>query len=417
MPRQATGQVIEPTERAPSWALRFRAYGKRRYVTLGRPEDGWDRERAEAELRHVLADVERGIWQPRQAPAEAERPECPTFHQFASEWLDSRRHELRPRTVEDYEWALSYHLLPFFRDHQLDLITVAEVDRYKAEKLTEGKLGAVGINKTLRILSMVMDRAIEYDLIDRANPAQGRRRRVKTPPPRRTWVEPEQLLTLLAAAPKGHRIILATLAGAGLRVGEACALDWRDLDLSTRTLTVQASKTSAGRRQVDLPLGLVNELWTLAARSSHTAPGDPVFVGVGGNRQTRANVSRRMKSAIMRANPRLEELDIAPISDRVSPHSLRRTYASLRYACGDDPIYVAEQGGWSDPAFPMRVYAKALRRRDKLSGVHREQFDAALEWAGSGRETEPVGSDAAEPKSAGGEDSAVGSRKDPTTPA
>jgi hypothetical protein len=60
MARKATGQVIEPKD-GRAWAIRFRAYGKRRYVALGTAEDGWDRERAEAELRHVLADVERGL--------------------------------------------------------------------------------------------------------------------------------------------------------------------------------------------------------------------------------------------------------------------------------------------------------------------------------------------------------------------
>jgi integrase len=141
MARKATGQVIAPNGKQRSWALRFRAYGKRRFVTLGRPEDGWSRGRAEAELRHVLADVERGIWRPHEPePVEAPR-EVPTFHQFASEWLDGRRPELRPRTVADYEWALSYHLLPFFAKHRLSAITVQEVDRFKAAKFREGKLG------------------------------------------------------------------------------------------------------------------------------------------------------------------------------------------------------------------------------------------------------------------------------------
>src|SRR5688500_15579790 len=114
MPRRATGQVLPPDGKRRSWALRFHAYGKRRFVTLGRPEDGWSRPRAEAELRHVLADVERGVWQPH-APAVAPEPaEVPTFHVFASEWMAARRPELRPRTVADYEWALTHHLLPHF---------------------------------------------------------------------------------------------------------------------------------------------------------------------------------------------------------------------------------------------------------------------------------------------------------------
>jgi hypothetical protein len=52
--RRATGQVIPPGGKQRSWAIRFRAYGKRRFVSLGRPEDGWSRGRAETELRHVV---------------------------------------------------------------------------------------------------------------------------------------------------------------------------------------------------------------------------------------------------------------------------------------------------------------------------------------------------------------------------
>ena len=38
MARRPTGQVIEPNgQRQRSWAIRFRAYGERRFVTLGRP--------------------------------------------------------------------------------------------------------------------------------------------------------------------------------------------------------------------------------------------------------------------------------------------------------------------------------------------------------------------------------------------
>jgi hypothetical protein len=75
----------------------------------------------------------------------------------------------------------------------------------------------------------------------------------------------------------------------------------------------------------------------------------------------------------------------------VSPHSLRRTYASLRAALRDDPVYIAEQGGWSDPRFALSVYAKAAKRRERLSGAYREAFDRALHWAEIGRiEAEPT---------------------------
>lgn len=384
MAPKATGQIIEP-ENGRGWAIRFRAYGKRRSVTLGTTEEGWNLQKVEAELRHVLADVERGIWQPHRPVAVEAPAEVPTFHEFASEWLAARKPELRPRTIRDYEWSLSHHLLPFFKDYLLPQITVAEVDRYKAAKVRQAKLAPAQINKTLKRLSQILDLAVDYGHLP-SNPAasRGGRRRVKEPAPRRTVVEPEQLMVLLDAAPKGHRAVLATLAGAGLRVGELCALDWRDLDLGTGTLIVQESKTPAGRREVDLPSGLVTELLNLAVSSERTESDDPVFIGRRGNRQTADNVGRRLKSAITKANVELQRLGIAAISERVSPHSLRRTYASMRFACGDDPVYVAEQGGWADPIFPMKVYAKAVRRRERLSGTHLQAFNAALDWAAMG---------------------------------
>ena len=67
------------------------------------------------------------------------------------------------------------------------------------------------------------------------------------------------------------------------------------------------------------------------------------------------NIDHRIKAAIKAANRRLDELGIEPISDRVTPHSLRRTYASLRAAVGDDPVYIAEQLGHTDPSHLPRL--------------------------------------------------------------
>lgn len=388
MARKATGSVISPTGKQRSWALRFTAYGKRRFVSLGRPEDGWDRQRAEAELRHVLADVERGIWKPH-APdlVEAPREVVPTFHAFASEWFERRRPEWRENTINDYRWALSYHLLPHFADFRLSAISVEEVDRFKSAKLAEGRLAPSQINKCLTRLAQILEEAVEYELIDR-NPARGRRRRVKASRPARTWVEPEQLPTLIEAATGTLRPVVAVLAGCGLRVGEAVARDWPDISIPTGTIDIGRAKTDAGIRQVDMPLGVIEELTEWRARGpEYPGEGDPVFVTDPPNhatpvrRQTRRNVERRIKDAISRANVRLGELGIEPISERVTPHSLRRTYASLRAACGDDPVYIAEQLGHTDMNLTFRIYQRAVKRRAKLSLHHLREFDRALEWA------------------------------------
>jgi integrase len=387
MARPATGQVIAPDGgRQASWAIRFRAYGKRRFVTLGRSEDGWNRRRAEGELRHILAEVERGIWAPESAAsAPLESALEPSFEEFASAWLCDGEPGWRPKTIADYRWALELHLLPHFGGHRLAEITVEEVDRYKAKKLREGRLAPNAVNKTLTRLAQILELAVEYGHIER-NPAKGRRRRAKGTEPRRSWVEPEQLGALLDAADPYMRPIIATLAGAGLRIGEAVALEWRDVKLGAGTLSVRESKTAAGEgREVDLAIGVREELAAWRARSPRIRPGDPLFVsrvrqGQCG-RQTPRNVQARLKTAVNAANARLVEAGIEPIA-RVSPHSLRRTYASLRAALGDDPVYIAEQHGHRDARFTFRVYQRAAKRRERLSGAHLAAFDRALDWAG-----------------------------------
>jgi len=398
MARRSTGQVVERKRtQGTVYALRFYAGGERHYVTVGTAEEGWNRRRAEDELAATMAAVRAGTWQPPKPTEPIVKPTERTFHEFASEWLDGRRGELRPRTVADYTWALSYRLLPRFKDHGLGQITVAEVDGYKAAKLREGKLGAAQINKTLKVLAMILDVAIEYGLMDGANPARGRRRRVKAPKPQRTWVEPEQLIALLEAADTYHRPLLATLAGAGLRVGEALELDWRDVNLATGTLTVGLAKTDAGSyREVDMPGGLIEALSEWKARTPSSEQSDPVFVARSRNgnrprRQTVTNVDHRIKTAIRAANRKLDKLKIEPISERVTPHSLRRTYASLRAAIGDHPVYIAEQLGHEDPGFTFRVYQRAVKRRNKLSGAYAQMFDRALGWAGIGQPPAEIG--------------------------
>jgi hypothetical protein len=47
----------------------------------------------------------------------------------------------------------------------------------------------------------------------------------------------------------------------------------------------------------------------------------------------------------------------------------RRTFASLRAVCGDDPVYIARQIGHEDV------------RRERMTEAERTEYDHAIEWA------------------------------------
>jgi integrase len=373
MGRPATGQVVVDKRRtSATFGLRFRAYGERHYVTLGTAADGWTQAKAQTELQNVLADVRRGMWSPpSRAPARAQ-PKNPTFHEFSSEWFEAKRTEIRPNTARSYKNDLTHHLLPFFEDHRLTDITIAEVDRYRQTMVRRGELKARTINMHLALLAQILEVAVEYDYLAR-NPAAGRRRRLKAPRPRPVYLDTaEHLEAMLEAAGKldaenprtrGRRAAITVLLFGGLRAEEVGALRWRDVDLANGRLHVHHSKTDAGTREVDL-LPLVREQLTEhKAASAAAGPDDPVFVTSGGKARDRHNLRQRVVAPVVRrADVLLAKRGGQPLPTGLSPHKLRHTFASLLVALGNDAAYVMAQLGHTDPAFTLRVYTHIMRR-------------------------------------------------------
>lgn len=388
MARRPTGSIVEHRGRDGRVyrALRFTAYSKRQFVNLGPVTHA----AAERELRGVLADVERGIWQPPK-PALTPEPvaEMPTFHAFAEQWWIEHQAEWRESTRADYRWRLESHLLPFFADHMLDAITIAEVDRYKSAKLGHGSLSGESINKTLVLLAAIMETAEERELIAR-NPAKGRRRRVRTHRPQRSFLDSADQITALleaardldAKARSDHRHVarhatLAVLVFAGLRLGELLDLRWRDVDLANSRLSIGHAKTDAGIRYVKIRPALHDALAALKASRSDAHLDAYVFPTATGARQSPSNVRNRVLApAVRSANAALAKDDLPPLP-KLTPHSLRRTFASLLYAIGEPPPVVMAEMGHTDAGLALRIYAQAMRRGQG----EREQLRALVDGA------------------------------------
>jgi integrase len=374
MPRPTTGRVLEHVgvDGRTYRSLRFVAYGKRRYVSLG-PVSA---EAAEQALRHTIADVERGSWEPPRQAAPIEHESIPTFHAFAEDWWLRNEKQLAPSTQLDYRWRLETHLLPFFARHRLDGITFDQVERYIARKLDEPHpLSPRSINMTVTLLGAILEGAVERELIPH-NPARGRGRRVRERAPRRSHLETaEQISALLdaaarldASARKGHqhverRAMIAVLVFAGLRVGELLALRWRDVDMAGGWMYVEESKTDAGRRRIKIRGALQAEVVRVRERQPESGPDRVVFATSTGRQQSADNFrSRVLKPSVNEANRALIASQSQPLPEGITPHSLRRTFASVLYALGEDPGIVMDEMGHTDPALALRVYRHAMRR-------------------------------------------------------
>jgi integrase len=380
MGRSPGGQVLRrETTKGVTWALRFQAYGSRRYLTLGPELDDWTRRLAEEELHGILTDVRRGVWTPptRSAgtPGAATKTDGPDFHRFASDWVARREGELGGRTLEYYRWALRHHLLPYFASWRLEEIDAEAVDEYRRFKVVQAEscradaahakghdgpaprpLSAASINKTIEVLQAVLSLAVDYGHLER-NPAAGTRRRLRLPPRAPVHLETiDQIEALLTAArrldeegasPTKPRLpIVGVLMLAGLRAGEACGLRWRDVDLGVGTLRVGRSKTRAGIRRVTLFPLLADLLTSHRHASPDAGPEALVFPSAASTQRDKDNLRSRVLDPVLVETDRvLLAAGHPPLPGRITPHKLRHAFASILMGRGEDPTLVMAQLG------------------------------------------------------------------------
>lgn len=263
-----------------------------------------------------------------------------------------------------------------YRQHKVRERDLLRARREAGEATDHRPLANETINKTIVRLGQVLDLAVEYGHLP-ANPARGRRRKLRTAKPQRSYLDTAaQIAALLDAAGEldrearsdhrhvHRRAMLATFTFAGLRLDELLSLRWRDVDLGAGWLRVGEAKTDAGTRRVKIRGALRDELGGLKARAGG-APDALVFATPTGRQHSPSNVRNRVLArTVQRANERLAEAREAPLPDGLTPHSLRRTFASLLYAIGEAAPVVMQEMGHTHPALALRIYAQAMRRDD-----------------------------------------------------
>ena len=294
MARKPTGGVVEHIVRDGRTyrALRFTAYGKRRFESLGPVSEG-DAQRA---LRTCSTTLSAGIWRPPQAvEAPPELEPVPTFHEYAEGWWLLNESRCAARTVEDYRWRSFSQggLIDCFGELPLDKITVDTVESSIAAKLGEDEpLSPRSINMMLTLLAAILDSARERKMIEaesgdrQAPPSAGAQATAQLP--RQRGGHQGAVGRCRHSGRQGarqrtrgrvHREALTTvLVFAGLRVSELCDLLWRHVDLAVGWLHVVDSKTDTGVRRVKIR-GIVHDA-LLAIKPVDVDPDAYVFANV-----------------------------------------------------------------------------------------------------------------------------------------
>lgn len=339
----------------------------------------------EAEVRHQLG---KGV------DIKAQRD---LFSTWAEDFLRLKEAaKITDRQKAHYQVSVR-HWSETFDGYRLDEIRGDDIERALLS-LGEKGLSQRTINFYQSTLRQIMDRAVGRVLL--VNPAREISADIKAvgrpPEARRALTEEEQ--RWIWETPHRAQPVAIIMILSGLRRGELAALEWSDIDLEARTISVSKvieydadglphrrlyPKTEAGRRVIDIPQKLVTYLKGLPRTEDQPL----VIPSAKGGIMTTSGWTKLWQSYMRELNikygirteedkkraesskpgPKVYDMTIPPIT----LHWLRHTYCTLMYLAGVDVITASKQMGHADIGTTLRIYTHldAIHKRksvDKL---------------------------------------------------
>lgn len=219
---------------------------------------------AEVEAERLRTAIRAGEFEPgAHRPRPAKPLQAPTtFAQFADDWESRRGYQLvRPRDNTYRLKLIKAFVLPgtdppmTFGEKPVAHITTGDIEAYRHHRRTL-KLSAVTINHDLKLLRKmfawgIRERLltmtpfkIESENVIRLDPESPREERLTSETAERTLFQ--------AANPHLRGILIAMLETC-CRPGEILSLQWQDVDMEARELTIRAEKAKT-RRKRRLPI-------------------------------------------------------------------------------------------------------------------------------------------------------------------
>lgn len=290
-----------------------------------------------------------------------------TVAHLSTRWLATKK-ILKPSSYDPLPRAWKNHVEPTFGDREIRSIVPSEVQEWvatlRAEKSASTVLRALGV------LAGILDMAVGDGRIKK-NPARGLHNRPRKPKkkPGRVYLTFDQLELLARCS--AHPTLVRVLGLTGLRWGEATGLRAKHLDLVKHRLhaeenavtvngVVELGTLKAGEdRWVPFPESLAVELQKLWEGKG---PDGLLFPGESGKHMRRVeNGTGWFEGAVARAQ------QIDKHFQRITPHDLRHTAASLAISAGANPKALQRMLGHASAAMTLDTYADLFD--DDLAGV------------------------------------------------
>lgn len=293
-----------------------------------------------------------------------------TFAQWLDYWYkDIILPQIEETTAYGYRGMIENYLKPQLGEIRLQKLTARDIQQYYTWLMDEKELSPNTVIKHHNLLTNTLNAAERQEYITK-NPM-----RAVSPPKKRQreakFYTPEQLGILLDKT-VGTRLELPVFICAylGLRRGELCGLRWNDVDLEHKTITIENTRTQAGKKEIEKGTKTASSTRTLylpdtlcdmlkAAKEHQQAcraeyknaydDNDYVVVMEDG-RPFRPNYLSELFSKFLADN------DLP----KIVLHELRHTFASLSNQAGIPAYNIGKALGHSTPATTQKIYTHLL---------------------------------------------------------
>jgi integrase len=351
------------------------SFGRRQQITFNSEREALDHE---AEMRRARRTQRFTGFDPET-----------TLKTYAENWLSGL--SVKPRSRIAYDGILRNHILPILGNLPIAEISRQRGRRFVAELLQsetanirgrrkgrkevrqERNLDRNTVRYVLRQLNSIIKAAVADGLLA-SNPLTDLGREVfgRMPRPhisKAKAMKPEQLSAFLAAARESAETypVFVLLAMTGLRLGEAIALRFEDVDWQGSRIHVARQitgklKTLESEREVEVSSAMIDFLRDLEGpsrelvfRSGNRQGGWILFPELPEHptRRDEMRVTYRIQGDMKRACRRAG-------LPGFSPHALRHTYASGLISDGHSPEWVRRQLGHSKISTTLDLYGRWL---------------------------------------------------------
>lgn len=155
-----------------------------------------------------------------------------------AKWCTCVKYRIKESTFANYVMKANKHILPYFGEYSVELLNSEMIAAFIDSKINEG-LSNRYVSDIVILLKTVLKYAVKHYHIK--NPIDDIELPKKKKPEIVIFDESEQMKLMDYISENHNYSTLGTALSmtTGIRIGELCALQWKDIDLEKRILTVR----------------------------------------------------------------------------------------------------------------------------------------------------------------------------------